>query len=880
MNNETSPLDAFFSPTTVAVIGATEREHSVGRAIMTNMQTWGQTGTLVPVNPKHHTVFGSVCFSSVLEYPDRIDLAIIAIPARHVAFAMEDCAKKQIPAVIIISAGFKELGTEGKRLEEQVMNIARKSNIRVIGPNCLGVINPRIHLNASFARAKTLPGSMAFISQSGALCAAVLDWGEQQEIGFSVFASVGDMADVDWGDVIEYFGNDPQTKSMLLYMETVGDPRSFLSASREVSREKPIVVIKPGRSQEAAKAALSHTGALVGDDAVFDAACEWAGVLRVECLSQLFETAEALAWQPRPSGPRLAIVTNAGGPSVLATDAAVFSGVHLSSLSPETKDQLRLVLPPAWGGGNPIDILGDADSQRYKTAVDIVLKDPSVDGALVVLSPQEMTNATQTAESVLQMARQCKKPVLTSWMGGESVEEGRRIFSQNGIPCFAYPDDAARCFGIMWKQAKLFDDFHKPPRPYPYSGFEESHKRKLQAQELLKNEQLLGINILSEKTSKKLLKLYNIPVVETFAAKTQKEAVDIAEQIGYPIVMKIDSPSITHKTDVGGVFLDIRNANDLSRAFSNIQQNVRHACPDADFLGVTVQKMIEPGIDVVIGCSSDPQFGPVILFGAGGEYVELFGDYSLSLPPLHSGSAKRMIEKTKISRAFSGFRGHEKISSVRLEDILIRFSEMIIELPEIFQCDMNPVRVSAHGCVCLDARIVLGEKRAMAVCSGYLQQYASTEEVEGEMVCIRPIRSEDAVALIDLHERLSASSSYIQALCHPLFEKQVVIDQILCMCWSHVSKRIVFVAERNNRELIAVVQLVRNPSGIWDLWWASEGNSDVERRCVMKILAVAKERNIRHIQAIVPESSEQRHVLLQLGFCEFRLEHGNSYLQL
>lgn len=879
-SENTSPLYPLFSPRTVAVIGATEREQSVGRTIMTNMQAWGEKGVLLPVNPKHDRIFDRSCISSVLDYPHQIDLAVIAVPARKVPEVMESCAQKKIPAVIIISAGFKELGPEGKLLEDKTMAIARAGNVRVLGPNCLGIINPWNDLNASFASGKALPGSIAFISQSGALCSAVLDWGEERKVGFSAFVSIGDMADIHWGDLIEYFGGDPNTHSIIMYVETVGDPSSFLSAAREVSTEKPIAVIKPGRTKEAARAALSHTGALVGSDAVFDAACEWGGVLRIDSLSQLFETAEALAWQPRPPGPRLAIVTNAGGPSVLATDAAIASGALLSELSNETKDRLRSLLPAASGVENPVDILGDADAKRYEVAAEVVMRDSSVDGLLAILTPQDMTDATQSSEAIINVASCFKKPVLTSWMGGEAVEAGRMLLSQGHIPCFGYPDDAAKCFGVMWRQVKLIDDFRRSPRSHSYPSLEESQRRKRLASEILRAAKSTGNNIVSEKESKRILRLYKVPIIEALYAGTEQEAADLAERVGFPVVVKVDSATVTHKMEVGGVFLNIRSRVDAAKAFQAIRSNVVHACGELAFGGVTIQKMIEPGIDVVIGSSTDPQFGPVILFGAGGSFVELLDDCAIGLPPLHAGTARRIIEKTKIYRAFSDFRRFPAIPMAPLEDLLIGLSELVLELPEVMQCDMNPIRVSARGIVCLDARLIIGEDNTRSASYEYLQDYASVVDLHGEHVVLRPIRSEDASELLRFHERISDNSLYAQALTHPLFSKHIVVNQLLRICSSHGKKRIAFVAEKSEKEIVGIVQLVCLQSGKWDFWIAAEEDFDLVKVLIDKIVAVAQAKHLGHLRALVYPNSFVQKLLVQVGFTEVSSSPEQCCLQL
>ena len=820
-----SALDAFFKPKTVAVIGAKDTPNSVGRTILMNLMAGGFPGKIIPVNPKRTEVCGLPCIPTVMDAHEPIDLAVIVVPAPRVLEVMQTCVRAGVKAVIMIAAGFKESGPEGLRLETAVADAARAGGIRMIGPNCLGLMNPRYGLNASFGRGMPHEGSLAFISQSGAMCAAVLDWSLSDGIGFSAFVSLGSMADVGWPDLIEYFGEDPATKGILMYMETIGDPRGFLSTASIVALDKPIIVIKPGRTSEGAKAAASHTGALVGSDAVFDAACERSGVLRVDTVSELFAIAEVLSGQPRPSGPRLAIVTNAGGPAVLATDAVVGNGAEMAKLSAKTIDHLSSFLPAAWSHSNPVDILGDADPQRYEKAVEAVVKDTEVDGVLVILTPQDMTDPTKTAESLQRFAALSQKPLIASWMGGNSVAQGKQVFSKAGIPCFEYPDDASWSLATMWKHAKIMKTFCTPPRWRTYPSQEEVRVRVTKARDMIHKAAAEKRAFLTERESKQLLKSYGIPVVEAFLAKTIDEAVKIAEQIGYPVVLKVESPTITHKSDVGGVCLRLMTRQEVREAFSSIKNRVVEGYGKDAFSGVTVQKMCEAkGIELIVGSSIDPQFGPVLLFGAGGIYVEAFHDEALGLPPLNALLARKMIEKTKISRALSTSRGGGKVPLEPIEDLLIALSELVLEVPEVVECDMNPIVASPSGVICLDARIVLAHPnfRVTPVCRPYPIEYIKEMPLDRGVVTIRPIRAEDGSMIADLHERLSVLPTYKKIFDHPIFLGKMVAEELLRLCWSYFERRKVFVAEYQDvqRDLAAMAVLAQQSVGGADMWLA------------------------------------------------------------
>jgi len=701
-----SSLGSFFRPTTVAVIGASEKPGGVGRALLENLGTF--SGTLYPVNAQRDVVLGKKAYRNIASVPTKVDLAVIATPAVTVPGIIAECAAAGVTAAIVISAGFKESGAGGTELEQQILEAARGTPLRVIGPNCLGVMAPHINLNATFSKDMARTGNVAFLTQSGALGTAIIDWSLKEKVGFSAFVSIGSMLDIGWGDLIRFLGNDPQTHSIMIYMESVGDAPAFLAAVREVAPVKPIVVIKVGRTDAAAKAAASHTGALTGSDEVLDAAFKRAGVLRVDTIEEFFSMAKVLAKQPLPRGPRLSIVTNAGGPGVLATDMLVERGGQLASLAPETLTELNKVLPPHWSHSNPIDILGDADAARYAAAVAIAARDPGADGVLVILTPQAMTDPIATADLMRTYAHMEGKPLLTSWMGGTRAKTGRVILTEAGIPMFDYPDEAARAFSNMWHytESRLPRDptLSAGEKPAPFAPEPDEAK----VFDLIAAVRRRKGTLLTEYESKQVLSLYGIPTVETRLATTVAEAIAAAESINFPVVIKLHSDTITHKTDVGGVKLNIRDASEVKAAWMAIETAVKAKHGPGHFQGVTVQPMVMlKGCELILGSSLDPQFGPVLLFGAGGVLVEVFKDRALGLPPLDPYLARRLMEQTKIFKVLKGVRGRASVDMAALDQILVRFSRLVAEQRWIKEIDINPLLASPERILALDARIVL-----------------------------------------------------------------------------------------------------------------------------------------------------------------------------
>ncbi|MEG5164549.1 bifunctional acetate--CoA ligase family protein/GNAT family N-acetyltransferase, partial [Microcoleus sp. AT3-A2] len=700
---------------------------------------------------------------------------------------------------IIVSAGFKEIGAAGEALEQQVIAQARLGGMRIIGPNCLGVMNPVLGLNATFAGTIARSGNVAFISQSGALCTSILDWSLGENVGFSAFVSIGSMLDVGWGDLIEYFGDDPHTHSIVLYMESMGDARSFLSAARPVAIDKPIIILKVGRTAAAA-AAASHTGALTGSDDVLNAAFRRCGALRVHTISDLFDMAEILAKQPRPQGNRLSIVTNAGGPGAIATDALISDGGALADLAPETVQQLDEFLPPQWSHHNPIDILGDASSDRYAKTLEVVAPDPNSDGLLVILTPQAMTNPTQTAEKLKSYSK-LRKPLLASWMGGVEVSAGTQILNQANIPTFPYPDTAVRLFNYMWRYTYNLRAIYETPSLPADCEIETSGCAT--AAKILTAACQNNRTLLTEYESKHLLAAYGIPTVATEIAASAAEAVEIAEILGYPVVLKLHSETITHKTDVGGVKLNLSDAKAVITAFEAIAQRVRAIDPAA-FLGVTVQPMVHlEGYELILGSSIDPQFGPVMLFGSGGQLVEVFQDRSLALPPLNTTLARRMMEQTRIYKALQGVRGRSAIDLVQLEQLLVRFSQLIVEQPQIAEIDINPLLVSPEGAIALDARVVLQttENAISPAIRPYPTQYVQTWSTNGDRpLTIRPIRPEDEPLMVLFHKELSEESVYLRYAHMVKLKHRIAHERLTRICFIDYDREMVLVADRQDPE--------------------------------------------------------------------------------
>lgn len=874
------PLDPIFHPRSIAVVGATEKEGSVGRTILWNLLSSPFGGTVYPVNPVRPAILGVKAYPSVSAIGEPVDLAVIVTPAKSAPELVDECGRAGVRGVIIISAGFKEVGPEGVELERRVLAAAQRHGIRVVGPNCLGVMNPVGRMNATFAAGIARPGRVGFVSQSGALLTAILDWAESEDVGFSSIVSLGSMLDVGWGDVIDYLGDDPNTDSIVVYMETIGDARAFLSAAREVALAKPVIVIKPGRTAQAAKAAASHTGSLTGADDVLDAAFRRAGVLRVETISELFQISEILAKQPRPRGRRLSIVTNAGGPGVIATDALIGGGGELSEIGEATMAALDAVLPPVWSRNNPIDIIGDAPPERYAQALEVAAADPETDGLLVILTPQAMTDPTATARALAKHARIEGKPVLASWMGGAEVAEGARILREAGIPTFAYPDTACVLFNHLWRHTESLRSLYETPA-LPVAP--ERGEFREGADEIIAGVAAEGRTLLTEYESKRVLAAYGIPITDTEIATTPEEAVRAAAAIGYPVVAKLLSRTITHKTDVGGVVLNLRDADAVRDAFERIRASVAERAGAEHFEGVTVQPMINwSGYELIVGSSPDPQFGPVLLFGMGGQLVEVFKDRALALPPLNTSLARRLIDETRIGEALRGVRGRRPVDREVLAALLVRFSELVAEQPRIAEIDINPLLASPERVIALDARIVLhpasiadADLPRLAI-RPYPREYARDAATDdGAAIVIRPIRPEDEPAVAAFHAGLSEQTVRSRyGKDRPLAER-TAHERLARICYVDYDRQFALVAEApvpGGAGGIAGIARLSRVQGTADRQltltvadaWQRRG---VGAHLVRSAVQVARGEGVARVTAeLAPDNRGMREILAEAGF--------------
>jgi acetyltransferase len=875
------PLDRIFAPRSIAILGASETPCSVGRAVVENLQCF--EGPIYFVNPNHQEVFGAATFSSVQDVMAPIDLAVIAVPAGAVVETIRQCAAVRVGGAVILSAGFKERGRAGAALEQEVLAEARKANLRIVGPNCLGVMIPHGKLNATFAATMGRPGSVAFLSQSGALCTAVLDWSLSENVGFSAFVSVGSMLDVGWGDLITYFGDDPHTMSIVCYMESIGDARNFLSAAREVALTKPIIVLKVGRTKAGTKAAVSHTGSLTGSDAVVDTALRRVGALRVANIEELFDMAKVLGKQPRPRGPRLAIVTNAGGPGALAADALVMGGGKIAELSSDSIESLNALLPNYWSHGNPIDLLGDATPERYGQAIEVALHDPATDGVLVVLTPQAMTDAVATAERLRAMARTVEKPILASWMGGSTVHYSEAILNDAGIPTFKYPDRAARAFELMWRHTENLRSLYETPTLCsPFAPCDVNRTDRVRT--LLGKARLAQRTLLTEVESKEILSAYGIPCIETHVAFTEDEAVRHAEQLGFPVVLKLFSETLTHKSDMGGVQLNLCDAAAVRRAWKSIHDSVAEKAGKQHFLGVTVQPMIfSDGYELILGSSVDSQFGPVLLFGAGGQLTEIFKDTALSLPPLNTTLARQVIKQTQIHSALCGVRGRPAIDLDALTAVLVRFSQLVAEQLWIAEIDINPLLVSADRIVALDARVVLHgdvtEERELPKLAirPYPTQYVRPVQLkDSTLVVIRPIRPEDESLMVEFHRGLSDRSVYHRYFSPLKLEQRITHERLSRICFVDYDREMALVAEKsdaaNGQRVILGVGRLSKLHGtdeaefallIADEWQGRGLGTEL----LASLVRVAREEGWHRLSArILPDNHSMQSVARRTGF--------------
>ncbi|MGP8050433.1 MAG: GNAT family N-acetyltransferase [Desulfobaccales bacterium] len=761
-------LDCFFKPESVAVIGASEKEGSVGSVLVQNLVQGGFPGGIFPVNRNYPQIHGITAYADITALPAPADLAIIAVPIKEVPEIIKKCGRAGMRAAIIVSTGGRETGPPGMLIEAAIQREAVKAGVRYLGPNSMGLLCPPARLNASLAPHMPRPGSLAFISQSGALCLSTLGWSEQKNIGFSHFISVGSMTDLDFGDLIDFLGNEEKARAIILYMEGLTQHRRFMSAARSVSRIKPIIVVKAGRSRAGARAAASHTGALVGEDAAYNAAFRRAGIIRVDTVGQLFDCAEALGKLKLPAGGGLAIITNAGGPGVMAVDALDRWGMEPAALEPETLAKLEEILPPYWSRGNPVDILGDASPERYQQVVRLALKAPGIAGLVIILSPQSLTDPSGVARALAPELQGQARPVFAVWMGGKEVAEGVQLLNEAGIPTFETPEKAVDTFMEMYFYSRHLDLLQETPPQMAQDLNINPQMARTYIDQCLERQ----ATILTELESKAILSAYGIPMNRTVAAASGPEAVSAARDLGFPVTLKINSPDITHKAEVGGVRLHIHNESEVMAAFREITEEARTQRPEARILGVTVQEQEKrPDCELLIGCKHDPDFGPLILFGAGGGLTEVLQDVMVDLPPLNLLLARRMIEKTRVAKMLRGYRNLPPANLDRLSEILVRVSQLVTDFPEISELDINPLSVIGGRFIGVDARMVLAPIAVPAprhlIIAPYPNQYERHWMMrDGTPVLLRPIKPEDESLVSTFYGKCSEETIYFRYFRH------------------------------------------------------------------------------------------------------------------
>lgn len=869
-------LRMLFSPKSVAVIGASDRARAVGEVVFRNMLESGYKGLLYAVNPAHQKVQGQRAYATIEEIETPVELAVICTEAETVPEIIEACGKHGVRAAVVLSAGFTEVNARGAALERTMLANARNYGVRIIGPNCLGIIRTAIGLNATFFKGSIKSGNLALVSQSGALCTAILDWAPANDVGFSSVVSMGAASDVDFGEILDYLASDVQTGSILIYVEGVRKARGFMSALRAAARSKPVFVVKVGRHEAGSRAVMSHTGALVGSDDVFDAALRRAGVVRVESIGGLFSAAKSLASPHRYSGNRLAIITNGGGPGVMAIDRAVDLGVSVASLSPETVEKLNQVLPPVWSHNNPVDIIGDATPQRYRDAVGICMGDSGVDAVLVILTPQAMTQPVEVAQLLVQDAGTFSKPLLTSWMGAAQAMDGRAEFAQAGIPSFSTPEAAIEAYSYVTAYYRNQLLLAEVPAPLSHRDAPDIAGARMVIESVLAERR----KVLSEMESKALLSAFHIPVAKTVVARSPSEALLLAEQFGFPVAMKINSPDITHKSDAGGVKLNLMNAAAVRAAYNEMIEEVKRNRPDARVDGIALQPMVAKpnGRELMVGVISDPIFGPVISFGAGGTTVEVLKDRSIALPPLNGFLVRELISGTRIAKLLGSFRHMPPVQMEALESLLLRVSEMVCELPWLKEMDINPLIVDEHGLLAVDARIVVdyapvsADRYAHMAIHPYPAHLVTHWQLpDGTDITIRPIRPEDAAIEQEFVRHLSEETKYfrfmhaVQELSEPMLVRftQLDYDRELAL---------IAVTEENGREIeVGVCRYAINPDGescefalvVSDQWQ----HKAIGHRLMGSLIDAARSRGLKTMEGEVLANNHNMLKLVEpLGF--------------
>ncbi len=890
-------IKAFFEPSSVALIGATDRKGSVGRITLKNLLASGEARRVYPVNPGHETVLGDIkCYPSVDVLPEIPDLAVVAVPAEHVAAAVEECGKVGVKSMIIISAGFKEIGIEGRKREEKVLKLAAKYDMRIMGPNCMGIIRPKTNLNTTFIRRMPKQGNVAFLSQSGALGSGILDWAMSKNIGLSTFVSVGSMADVDFGDLIDYFGEDACTRSIIIYPESIGSAKKFMSAARGFSRTKPIIVLKPGKFEESIKAALSHTGAMVGVDKYYDALFSRAGVVRVEEIKDLFNCASILNTAQLPKGPNLAIVSNGGGPAVLATDSLISRGGKLARLSRETIAALSEFLPKAWSRANPVDILEDADLTIFEKSVETVLRDKGVNGVLIIYAPQASVVPSKLASVVIEQSKKARKPILVVLMGDRGVAQARNLLYENSIPVYGFPEEAIKTYIYMYQYANSLETLYEMPE----ESLLDVDAPKNHLKTLIHKAQRDGRSILDEEDSRKFLRSYGIPVMgdgnTPCIAHSAENAANIASRMGYPVVLKISSPDIIHRSDVRGVIPNIHSDKEVKEAFNQVLENVKRNMPEARVAGVSVHKMVRDyDYELIVGSKKSPIFGPVLMFGRGGIEAEFFKDFAVELPPLNQVLARKLLKQTKVYDLLrNGFRFKPPVDLKILEEILVRLSNLIIDFPEIKEIDINPLVVKGDQAIALDEKIILDDKYkreqvqeyAHLIISPYPSRLVTPWKCkDGRPVLLRPIRPEDEALQKDFLEGLSEESMRYRFF---YVVKDITHDMLTRFCNIDYDREMAIVAEHSdngNRRNVGVGRLLIEP-GDEVAEFAVLVADDFQgvglglKLCDL-LIGIGRDKGVKQIYAIVlNENVKMIHLGKRLNFSVERLSAEETKLTL
>ena len=884
-------LTSLFTPKSVALYGASDKPDSVGGVVFKNLLTAGFDGRIFAINPKRDEVQGQKAYSSLDEIEELVDLVVVATPATSIPAIVEECGERGIKMMLILSAGFRETGAEGRKLEDKVTQLVKHYGIRLMGPNCLGIIRPDKGLNITFGNNNAKPGNLAFVSQSGAICTAILDWAEQNDIGFSAVVSTGIAADLDFGDYLDYLVSDPATKAILLYIEGINNSRRFMSSLRAAARIKPVIALKVGRHSAGAEASMSHTGALVGSDETFAAALSRSGVLRVETISQLFSAAKALSsTHYRGKSERLVIITNGGGPGVMAADRAVDRDIELSTLSAETMTALDAVLPSVWSHGNPVDIIGDAPPERYEQALDICLKDPGVDGAIVILTPQAMTRPTEVAEAVIKSAARNKKPIMTSWMGGDQVAEARKRFNSAHVPDFRTLENAVDAFSYLARYNKNQRLLLQTPSGLPRGQQPPDKEGARLIIEAVLTEQR---KVLTEPESMAILNAFRIPTVRNAVAHTANEALIVAESIGFPIAMKVLSTDISHKSDAGGVRLNINSAQEVRGAYRQLIDTVQARLPDAKISGVNIEKMYRSssGRELMIGVIRDPVFGPVISFGSGGTTVEVMGDSAVSLPPLNRRLALDLINRTKVSKLLGEFRDMPAVDIEQLVNALLGVSSMACELPWLQEMDINPLIIDEAGIVAVDARIVVDYPKPSIDPYDHLaiHPYPSnlvmkTQLNDGTDIVIRPIRPEDAEMEANFVRGLSKEARYFRFMNSMQELSPTMLVRFTQIDYHDEMALIAVTARGDHEEQIGVARYTTNVDKkscefalvVSDKWQ----NRGIAHRLMTNLMEIARDRNLETMQGqVLTQNSRMLELVTSLGF-EVRNDPDDALIKL